>query len=46
MAEDSIRDPGAREVFEPIVRGRSKFAFGYIAAELDLREIAGGWSFP
>ena len=32
----------AREVFEQIVRGRSKFAFGYIAAELDLREMAGG----
>lgn len=30
----------AREVFERIVQGRSKFAFGYIAAELDLREMA------
>jgi tetratricopeptide (TPR) repeat protein len=29
----------AREVFEQILQGRSRFAFGYIAAELDLREI-------
>ena len=32
----------AREVFEQIVRGRSKFAFGFIAAERDLREMDGG----
>lgn len=30
----------AREVFEQILQGRSKFAFGYIAAERDLREMA------
>ena len=36
-------EPGrAREVFERIVQGRSRFAFGYIAAELDLREMAEG----
>lgn len=29
----------AREVFERILQGRSRFAFGYIAAELDLREM-------
>ena len=29
-------------MFEQIVRGRSKFAFGYIAAERDLREMAAG----
>ena len=32
----------ARAVFEQILQGRSRFAFGYIAAELDLREMAGG----
>lgn len=32
----------AREVFEQILQGRSRFAFGYIAAELDLREMAAG----
>lgn len=31
----------AREVFTQILQGRSRFAFGYIAAELDLRELAG-----
>ena len=31
----------AREVFEQILQGRSRFAFGYIAAELDLKEMAG-----
>ncbi|MEW6017231.1 MAG: hypothetical protein AB1760_04030, partial [Pseudomonadota bacterium] len=30
----------AREVFEQILQGRSRFAFGYIAAELDLKEMA------
>jgi len=32
----------ARAVFEQILQGRSRFAFGYIAAELDLREMAEG----
>jgi tetratricopeptide (TPR) repeat protein len=32
----------ARAVFEQILRGRSKYAFGYIAAERDLREMGGG----
>ncbi|UTP40081.1 tetratricopeptide repeat protein [Phenylobacterium sp. LH3H17] len=32
----------AREVFEQILQGRSRFAFGYIAAERDLWEMAGG----
>nr|QQZ49994.1 hypothetical protein JKL49_25660 [Phenylobacterium glaciei] len=32
----------AREVFEQILRGRSKYAFGYIAAERDLREMGAG----
>ena len=32
----------AREVFEQILQGRSRFAFGYIAAERDLREMTGG----
>lgn len=31
----------AQAVFEQILHGRSRFAFGYIAAERDLREIAG-----
>lgn len=31
----------ARAVFEQILQGRSRFAFGYIAAELDLSEMAG-----
>ena len=31
----------AREVFEQILSGRSRFAFGYIAAERDLRIITG-----
>lgn len=31
----------ARAVFEQILRGRSRFAFGFIAAELDLRELDG-----
>ncbi len=35
-------DPeGARAVFQQILAGRSRFAFGYIAAELDLREMNG-----
>lgn len=29
----------ARQVFERILQGRSRFAFGYIGAELDLREM-------
>lgn len=29
----------AREVFEQILQGRSRFAFGYVAAECDLREL-------
>ncbi len=32
----------ARAVFDQILQGRSRFAFGYIAAELDLREMAEG----
>ena len=32
----------ARMVFQQILQGRSRFAFGYIAAELDLREMAEG----
>lgn len=32
----------ARAVFEQILQGRSRFAFGFIAAELDLREMAEG----
>ena len=31
----------AQAVLEQILYGRSRFAFGYIAAERDLREIAG-----
>jgi len=30
----------ARAVFEQILQGRSRFAFGYIAAERDMREMA------
>ncbi len=32
----------AREVFEQILRGRSRFAFGYIAAERDMAALVGG----
>mgnify|MGYP002524986986 FL=1 len=32
----------ARAVFDQILQGRSRFAFGYVAAELDLREMAEG----